>query len=37
MDTLYINITLTIEDIIHCPVYYLKRIVDNVRTSPERH
>jgi hypothetical protein len=31
----YINITVTILDIIHRPVFYLKRTVDTVRTSQE--
>jgi hypothetical protein len=29
----YINITVTILDIIHRPVFYLKHTMDNVRTS----
>jgi hypothetical protein len=31
----YINITITILDIIHRPVFYLKHLMDNVRTSQE--
>jgi hypothetical protein len=33
----YINITVTIQDIIHRPAFYLKQALDNVRTSQETH
>jgi hypothetical protein len=33
----YINIPITILNIIHCPVFYLKQKMDNVRTALEIH
>jgi hypothetical protein len=33
----YINITITVLDIIHRPVFYLRHMMDNVRTSQEAH
>jgi hypothetical protein len=33
----YINITITILDIIHHPVLYLRPPMDNIRTSPKTH
>jgi hypothetical protein len=35
--TMYINITITILDIILRPVFYLKHVMGNVRTSQETH
>jgi hypothetical protein len=32
-----IGVTVTVLDIIHRPVFYLKHTVDNIRTSQEAH
>jgi hypothetical protein len=31
----YINITIAILDTVHCPVFYLKHMMDNFRTTQE--